>query len=97
MAPEVLTGKADVDQRIDVYGLGVALYEALSAKRPFSDGHVGRLMMKIDAGDHLPIDAVADVPFTIGRVVERAMHHNKKDRYADMPDLKAAWHEARRR
>lgn len=97
MAPEVLTGKADVDQRIDVYGLGVALYEALSAKQPFFDGHVGRLMMKIDAGDHLPIDAVADVPVAIGRVVERAMHHNKEDRYADMPDLKAAWHEARRR
>jgi serine/threonine-protein kinase len=95
MAPEVLTGKADVDQRIDVYGLGVVLYEALSARQPFHDSHVGRLMMKIDAGDCLPIDAVADVPDAIARVIDRAMHRHKDDRYADMVELKAAWQQAR--
>ena len=95
MAPEVLTGKTDVDQRIDVYGLGVLLYEALSAKQPFHDKHLGRLMMKIDAGDCLPIDAVAEVPAAIARVIERAMHRNKDDRYAQMADLKAAWHGVR--
>jgi len=95
MAPEVLTGKADVDQRIDVYGLGVVLYEALSARKPFHDRHLGRLMMKIDAGDCLPVDAVADVPDAIARVVGKAMHRHKDDRYADMPQLKAAWQQAR--
>jgi len=95
MAPEVLTGKTDVDQRIDVYGLGVLLYEALSAKKPFQDKHLGRLMMKIDAGDCLPIDAVAEVPAAIARVIERAMHRNKDDRYAEMADLEAAWHGVR--
>ncbi len=95
MAPEVLTGKADVDQRIDVYGLGIVLYEALSVKQPFHDRHVGRLMMKIDAGDCLPLDAVANIPGEIARLVDRAMHHNKDDRYADMAELKTAWHRAR--
>jgi len=95
MAPEVLTGKSDVDQRIDVYGLGVLLYEALSAKRPFEDRHFGRLMMKIDAGDCLRVDAVAEVPAAIARVIERAMHRDKEQRYAQMADLKAAWHGAR--
>jgi len=95
MAPEVLTGKTDVDQRIDVYGLGVLLYEALSGKKPFHDNHLGRLMMKIDAGDCLPIDAIAEVPAAIARVIERAMHRNKDDRYAEMPDLQAAWHRGR--
>jgi len=96
MAPEVLTGKADVDHRIDVYGFGVVLYEALSATQPFVDNHVGRLMMKIDAGDCLPIDAVADVPAAVAQVIGRAMHRNKEDRYVDMAAVKAAWHEARR-
>jgi len=95
MAPEVLTGKADVDQRIDVYGLGVVLYEALSAKKPFHDGHVGRLMMKIDAGDCLPIDTVADIPDAIARLVGKAMHRHKQERYTDMAQLKAAWQQAR--
>jgi serine/threonine-protein kinase len=95
MAPEVLTGKADVDQRIDVYGLGIVLYEALSGKQPFQDSHVGRLMMKIDAGDCLPIGAVVDVPNAIARVIDRAMHREKDERYADMVELSTAWQQAR--
>ena len=95
MAPEVLTGKSEVDERIDVYGLGVVLYEALSARQPFHDSHVGRLMMKIDAGDCLPVDAVADVPDAIARVIDKAMHRHKDDRHADMAALKTAWHQAR--
>lgn len=95
MAPEVLTGKADVDQRIDVYGLGVLLYEALSASRPFEDRHLGRLMMKIDAGDCLPLDAVAEVAPEIAAVVGQAMHPDKESRYANMAELNAAWQRAR--
>jgi serine/threonine-protein kinase len=96
MAPEVLTGKASVDQRIDVYGLGVVLYEALSTERPFRDSHLGRLVMKIDAGDCLPLDAVAEVPARIAEVVGRTMHHNKDERIASVAEVKAAWQEARR-
>ena len=95
MAPEVLTGKADVDERIDVYGLGVLLYETLSGERPFSEGHIGRLLMKIDAGDCLPLDAVADVSPAVAEVVRRAMHHDKRDRYATITELEQAWRNAR--
>jgi hypothetical protein len=38
---------------------------------------------------------VADVPVAIARVVGRAMHRDQDDRYAEMADLKAAWHLAR--
>lgn len=95
MAPEVLTGKTEIDERIDVYGLGVLLYEVLSGKPPFVDGHVGRLLMKIDAGDCLPLDAIADVPSAVARVVARAMHRDKEERYTRMTELAAAWRQAR--
>lgn len=94
MAPELITGKSEVDQRIDVYGLGVLLYEALSAVPPFRDGHVGRLMMKIDAGDCLPLDAVADVSVPVAEVIGRAMHRDRSARYGDMAALQAAWERA---
>lgn len=97
MAPEVITGRTGVDRRIDVYGLGVLLYEALSATAPFQDAHVGRLMMKIDAGDCLPLDAVADVPASISDVVARAMHRDRDHRYEDMAALEVAWQRARGR
>lgn len=95
MAPEALTGKSEVDERIDVYGLGVLLYEALSGRRPFKDRHVGRLVMKIDAGDCLPIDAVADVPASIANVVSRAMRRDKAGRYSTVSELAKAWKDAR--
>jgi len=95
MAPEVLTGKSDVDERIDVYGLGVLLYEALSGKQAFRDTHVGRLLMKIDAGDCLPLDAVADVPSSVAEVIARAMHRLKDERHASVAEFRSAWRGAR--
>ncbi|MGD8317129.1 MAG: serine/threonine-protein kinase [Myxococcales bacterium] len=97
MAPELITGQTTLDQRIDVYGLSVLLYEALSGKPAFHDRHVGRLVMKIDAGDCLPLDAVTDVPRAVADVVARAMHRDPDRRYQDMADLRAAWERARSR
>jgi len=97
MAPEVLTGRGDVDERIDVYGLGVLLYEALSGKQPFVDAHVGRLLMKIDAGDCLPLDAVADVSPEVASVVAEAMHHEKASRHRGIAELGEGWRRARQR
>lgn len=95
MAPEMITGRAAVDRRIDVYGLGILLYEALSGTPPFRESHVGRLLMKIDAGDCLPLDAVADVSGELAAVVARAMHRDRDRRYDDMTALTAAWQRAR--
>ncbi|MEM7137242.1 MAG: serine/threonine-protein kinase [Myxococcota bacterium] len=94
MAPEVLTGKGDIDARIDVYGLGVALFEALSGQHPFRDSHIGRLLMKIDAGDRMPLDALVAVPARIAEVVHRAMSRMPTDRYDSVDDMKTAWDRA---
>ncbi len=97
MAPEALTGRGDVDERIDVYGMGVLLYETLSGKAPYQDGHIGRLIMKVDAGDCLPLDAVADVPPEVASAVARAMHRNKAKRHGSMVELAGDWRRARGR
>ncbi len=47
MAPEQITGASKVDQRADIYAIGVMLFEALTGKRPFN-GSFGDLM-----GQHL--------------------------------------------
>ena len=95
MAPEVFTGKSEVDERIDVYGLGVLLYEALSGAPPFRDGHVGKLLMKIDAGDCLPLDAIVEVPAPVASVVMHAMHRRADERPLSVGALLEAWRGAR--
>lgn len=95
MAPEAFTKKHAVDERIDVYGLGVLLYEALSGAPPFREGHVGRLLMKIDAGDYFPLDAVAEVSAPVAAVVSRAMHRSPSERHASVIALVEAWQSAR--
>ena len=94
MAPECLTGADDLDERVDVYALGVVLYESLSGVQPFADRHVGRAVHRIVVGDCLPVDAVVDVPSSIGVVVQRAMHHDKEARYRNVAGLVDAWSKA---
>ena len=91
MAPEFLTGKGTIDERVDVYALGVVAYEALCGAPPFAEKNPGKLLFRIAAGDALPLDARADVSANVARVVHRAMHPDVEQRYPGMLELADAW------
>ncbi|HEY6038737.1 MAG TPA: protein kinase, partial [Kofleriaceae bacterium] len=56
MAPEQITSPAAVDERADVYALGIVLYEMLTARRPFEDENQRVLLHRIVYEPPPPLD-----------------------------------------
>ncbi len=91
MAPEQARGDTDLDGRVDVYGLGVILYELLTARVPF----LGRTSLEI-VQKHLhaepePIRSQRpEVTEEVERVVMRALAKDRDERFQTVRDLCAA-------
>lgn len=78
-APEIIQGRAPRDPRVDVYSIGVLLFEMLTGERPFRSRNLADLCAEIVAGDDPAIDA--DLPEGLAEVVARAMARDPRDRY----------------
>ena len=72
MAPEQLTG-GEVDRRVDIYSLGVVLWEMLAMRRLFHGQSDPEVIQRIMKGDMPPPGAFADVPFGVDGVVLEAL------------------------
>lgn len=73
MAPEQITGET-VDQRTDVFAVGVLFYEMISGKRPFPGQTVSEILQSVLHEDPVPLERhVEGLPPGIGRVVGRAI------------------------
>lgn len=80
MAPEQVQHKP-VDRRVDVYALGVVLYELLTFKRAFSGNSLEEIA---DAVLSKPVPLAhemnPDVPKVLSEIVARAMHRDPEQR-----------------
>jgi serine/threonine-protein kinase len=90
MSPEQAAAK-EVDERSDVYSVGVMLYEALAGRLPFDAKSVGALFIKIAAGEYLPLRVYRpDAPDELAAIVDKAMHRDRDQRYQSMEALRSA-------
>jgi hypothetical protein len=86
MAPELCRGK-QVDHRVDVYALGVMLYELLTGSVPFEGDSFLDVALKHmndpppPLSEHLP---PADLPIGLEAVVMRALAKAREDRFPTM-------------
>ena len=85
MSPEQARGE-QVDQRSDIFSFGVVLYEMLAGRTPFAGKTASELIAAIRKQEVPPLP---DVPVALQRLVSKALHKKKEDRYQTIHDLLA--------
>ena len=87
MSPEQLAG-ADVDQRADLWALGIVLYEMLTGQRPFRGEPETALMSAILNNTPKPVrDLAPSTPARLGSIVTTALEKDRKARYTSAVEL----------
>ena len=82
MAPEQAQGHRDFDARIDLYAVGVVMYEALSGTRAFAAPDARQVLMSVITKALPPLRSIhADIPPLVDRIVARAVERNPRARY----------------
>ncbi len=90
MAPEQARGSDDLDHRVDVYSLGVILYEALTGEVPFRANNYLSVISQVLTGEVIPprtLRPELSISPALNTVVLRAMHRDRAERYQSMDRL----------
>lgn len=81
MAPEISLGR--YDRTVDIYAMGVLLYEMLTGKPPFLGESMGEVLMK-----HMSQEVdVSSLPPSFAAVVQKAMARDPETRYQSADDM----------
>jgi serine/threonine-protein kinase len=90
MAPEQILGKK-VDERADVYAIGVMLYEMLTGVPPYARGdHMSVMYQHVQGRARPPCEINPALPKELGELIMRAMAVDKTKRFQNMEELRTA-------
>jgi len=87
MSPEQSVGKG-VDQRTDIWSVGVVLYEMIAGVVPFQGKDIHRQIIAIQEAEPLPLSQqVEGVPERLEEIVAKCLAKEKDERYQTAKDL----------
>jgi HEAT repeat protein/tRNA A-37 threonylcarbamoyl transferase component Bud32 len=90
MAPEQILGKK-VDERADIYALGVIMYEMVTGVPPYSRGdHMSVMYQHVQGKARVPREINPALPQALSDLVAKAMSVDKSKRHQSMEELQAA-------
>ena len=94
MAPEQILGKK-VDERADIYSVGVILYEMFTGVPPYSRGdHMSVMYQHVQGKAKSAIEVNPQLPKGLSDLVSKAMSVDKTKRFQSMEELQRALEQA---
>jgi serine/threonine-protein kinase len=94
MAPELIQAD-EADHRVDIYSVGIMLYEMLSGKKPYAGENPVRILFQHLEGDQVPLQQlVPNLKPEVLELVVRCMAREPGNRPADVRELRALLHRA---
>ncbi len=89
MSPEQAAGRP-VDNRCDIFSLGIVLYEIITGEKPFKGDNYQQLVTNIIAAQTIPMREIrVDVTSSIESIVSRCLEKDIESRYQDADILAA--------
>jgi non-specific serine/threonine protein kinase len=96
MSPEQLQGRP-IDERTDLFSLGVVMYEMATGQRPFHGGTSFDLTSSILRDSPPPLaEHRADLPAALDRILQRCLAKDANGRYLSARELREALDRLRR-
>jgi len=90
MSPEQVTGNRLVDERTDIFSLGVVMYEMMAQREPFRGPDIRATFDNIIRQEPKPPREVAPhriIPQPLEEICLKAMQKNPNDRYQSMREM----------